>query len=92
MPSWFDSVAIGRRIRHRRWMLGMARADLAQSVGINVDVLEHFEVGLGLMDARHLEAIAAVLTVPLADLSQGVPGQFAHPGTHREFRIPTALG
>jgi len=96
------NVPMGRRVRQRRWMIGMPREELARAIGIQADALKRFETGFGFIEAGHLAAIAEALSMPLSALTAGahVPGVRAAAGQaaaaaaaeSMAFAFPTALG
>jgi len=60
--------AIGTRVRHRRWMLGMSRESLADRTGIGISRLEKFEGGAHKVLAEELARMAQELEVSAACL------------------------
>lgn len=38
-------VHVGKRIRHRRWMIGMTQQQLADKVGIKFQQIQKYETG-----------------------------------------------
>ena len=38
-------VHVGKRIRHRRWMIGMTQQQLAEAVGIKFQQIQKYETG-----------------------------------------------
>lgn len=39
-------VHVGKRIRHRRWMVGMTQQQLAERVGIKFQQIQKYETGM----------------------------------------------
>ena len=54
-------VHVGKRIRHRRWMIGMTQQQLAEKVGIKFQQIQKYERGVNRVSAARLLQIAAVL-------------------------------
>lgn len=75
-------VHVGKRIRHRRWMVGMTQQQLAEQVGIKFQQIQKYETGMNRVSASRLWEIAEALEVPvdhffegLKEASEGVEGQ-----------------
>src|SRR5690606_2569225 len=65
-------VHVGKRIRHRRWMLGMTQQQLAEHVGIKFQQIQKYETGMNRVSASRLWDIASCLTVPVAYFFEGI--------------------
>ena len=65
-------VHVGKRIRHRRWMLGMTQQQLAEHVGIKFQQIQKYETGMNRVSASRLWDIAASLEVPVAYFFEGM--------------------
>lgn len=65
---------VGKRIRHRRWMLGMTQQQLADRVGIKFQQIQKYETGMNRVSASRLYEIAGVLEVPVAFFFEGLEG------------------
>jgi len=63
---------VGKRIRHRRWMLGITQQQLAESVGIKFQQIQKYETGMNRVSASRLWDIAATLTVPVSFFFDGL--------------------
>ena len=74
-------VHVGKRIRHRRWLVGMTQQQLAESVGIKFQQIQKYETGMNRVSASRLWDIAAALTVPVSFFFDGLSGdeQIADP-------------
>jgi transcriptional regulator with XRE-family HTH domain len=70
-------VHVGKRIRHRRWLVGMTQQQLAQSVGIKFQQIQKYETGMNRVSASRLWDIAASLTVPVSFFFDGLNGEEA---------------
>lgn len=57
-------VAIGKRLRLRRQLLGMSCARLAAAVGISSSQIEKYERGYASVRMNRLQELAAALDVP----------------------------
>lgn len=73
-PNPID-IHIGSRVRLRRMMLGMSQETLGGHLGITFQQIQKYEKGTNRIGGSRLQAIARVLTVPVASLFQGAPGQ-----------------
>jgi len=54
-------VHVGKRIRHRRWQVGMTQQQLAESVGIKFQQIQKYETGMNRVSASRLWDISKVL-------------------------------
>lgn len=65
-------VHVGKRIRHRRWMVGMTQQQLAEKVGIKFQQIQKYETGMNRVSASRLWDIAASLSVPVSFFFEGL--------------------
>ena len=70
-------VHVGKRIRHRRWLVGMTQQQLAESVGIKFQQIQKYETGMNRVSASRLWDIAASLSVPVSFFFDGLSGEDA---------------
>lgn len=63
---------VGKRVRHRRWMLGMTQQQLAERVGIKFQQIQKYETGMNRISASRLWDIAHVLGVPVSFFFDGL--------------------
>jgi len=63
---------VGKRIRHRRWMMGMTQQQLADAVGIKFQQIQKYETGMNRVSASRLWGIAAALGVPISFFFEGL--------------------
>ena len=63
---------VGKRIRHRRWMVGMTQQQLADRVGIKFQQIQKYETGMNRVSASRLWDIAEALTVPVSFFFEGL--------------------
>lgn len=68
-------VHVGKRIRHRRWMVGMTQQQLAEKVGIKFQQIQKYETGMNRVSASRLWDISGVLGVPVAFFFDGLDEQ-----------------
>lgn len=66
LPTHAESAAvvdmyIGKRIRHRRWLLGMTQTDLANLIGVSFQQVQKYETGTNRVAASTLFRIAQVM-------------------------------
>ncbi|MGK7652480.1 MULTISPECIES: helix-turn-helix domain-containing protein [unclassified Roseovarius] len=71
MPHPVD-VHVGKRIRHRRWLVGMTQQQLAQSVGIKFQQIQKYETGANRVSASRLWDIADALDVEVSFFFEGL--------------------
>ncbi|PIB23488.1 transcriptional regulator [Amylibacter kogurei] len=65
-------VHVGKKIRYRRWMVGMTQQQLAESVGIKFQQIQKYETGMNRVSASRLWDIAETLEVPVHFFFDGV--------------------
>ena len=63
---------VGKRIRHRRWMIGMTQQQLADKVGIKFQQIQKYETGMNRVSASRLWDIADALGVTIAFFFEGL--------------------
>ncbi|SLN25865.1 transcriptional repressor DicA [Pseudoruegeria aquimaris] len=68
-------VHVGKRIRHRRWMVGMTQQQLAENVGIKFQQIQKYETGMNRVSASRLWDIAETLDVPVSFFFEGYEGE-----------------
>ncbi|TNF23223.1 MAG: XRE family transcriptional regulator [Rhodobacteraceae bacterium] len=89
MPHPVD-VHVGKRIRHRRWLVGKTQQQLAEHVGIKFQQIQKYETGANRVSASRLWDIADALDVPVSFFFEGFeerPATAAAP----ESNIPADL-
>lgn len=72
-PNPID-VHVGSRVRLRRMMLGMSQEKLGEHLGITFQQIQKYEKGTNRIGASRLQAIARVLSVPVAFFFEDAPG------------------
>ena len=65
-------VHVGKRVRHRRWLVGMTQQQLAEKVGIKFQQIQKYETGMNRVSASRLWDIAAALSVPVSFFFEGL--------------------
>ena len=68
-------VHVGKRIRHRRWMVGMTQQQLADKVGIKFQQIQKYETGMNRVSASRLWDISSTLAVPISFFFEGIDAQ-----------------
>jgi transcriptional regulator with XRE-family HTH domain len=68
-------VFVGKRVRHRRWMLGVTQQQLAERVGIKFQQIQKYETGMNRISASRLWDIAEALEVPISFFFEGLDGE-----------------
>jgi len=59
-------VHVGKRVRHRRWLVGMTQQQLAERVGIKFQQIQKYETGANRVSASRLWDIAEALDVDVS--------------------------
>ena len=70
-------VHVGKRIRHRRWMVGMTQQQLGETVGIKFQQIQKYETGMNRVSASRLWDIAQAMEVPISFFFEGVEEESA---------------
>jgi transcriptional regulator with XRE-family HTH domain len=70
---------VGKRIRHRRWMVGMTQQQLADKVGIKFQQIQKYETGMNRVSASRLWDIAETLGVAISFFFEGLSADTAAP-------------
>jgi transcriptional regulator with XRE-family HTH domain len=84
MPHPVD-VHVGKRVRHRRWLVGMTQQQLAESVGIKFQQIQKYETGANRVSASRLWDIAESLGVEISFFFEGLDHE---EGAEREKSDP----
>ncbi len=63
---------VGKRIRHRRWMVGMTQQQLGEKVGIKFQQIQKYETGMNRVSASRLWDIAQSLEVSISFFFEGL--------------------
>lgn len=64
-------VHVGKRVRHRRWMVGMTQQQLGDLVGIKFQQIQKYETGMNRISASRLWDIAQALDVSISFFFEG---------------------
>ena len=64
-------VHVGKRVRHRRWMVGMTQQQLGEKVGIKFQQIQKYETGMNRVSASRLWDIADALDVSVNFFFEG---------------------
>ena len=67
-------VHVGKRVRHRRWMVGMTQQQLGEAVGIKFQQIQKYETGMNRVSASRLWDIATVMSVPISFFFEWLDG------------------
>ncbi len=65
-------VHVGKRVRHRRWMVGMTQQQLGEAVGIKFQQIQKYETGMNRVSASRLWDIAEAMEVPVNFFFEGL--------------------
>ncbi|WP_375266475.1 helix-turn-helix domain-containing protein [Planktotalea sp.] len=92
MPHPVD-VHVGKRIRHRRWLVGVTQQQLAEKVGIKFQQIQKYETGANRVSASRLWDIAESLDVDVSFFFAGMEGAFAtaDPSSAEQSPVPSDL-
>ncbi|MDO5620402.1 MAG: helix-turn-helix transcriptional regulator [Paracoccus sp. (in: a-proteobacteria)] len=65
-------IHVGKRIRHRRWLIGMTQQQLADKVGIKFQQIQKYETGMNRVSASRLWDIAHAMDVSVSFFFDGL--------------------
>ena len=82
-------VHVGKRVRRRRWLVGMTQQQLAEKVGIKFQQIQKYETGANRVSASRLWDISEVLDVPVSFFFEGLDVEQA--AVAKEERMPSDL-
>ncbi len=71
MPHNVD-IHVGKRIRQRRWLIGMTQQKLAELVGIKFQQIQKYETGANRVSASRLWDIGEAMGVPVSFFFEGL--------------------
>ncbi len=71
-------VHVGKRVRHRRWMVGMTQQQLGDIVGIKFQQIQKYETGMNRVSASRLWDIAQAVDVPISFFFDGLDDSQVH--------------
>ncbi|MEL6465021.1 MAG: helix-turn-helix transcriptional regulator [Pseudomonadota bacterium] len=71
-------VHVGKRIRQRRWLIGMTQQKLADMVGIKFQQIQKYETGANRVSASRLWDIGEAMGVPVAFFFEGIKEDASH--------------
>ncbi len=89
MPHPVD-VHVGKRIRHRRWLVGMTQQQLAESVGIKFQQIQKYETGANRVSASRLWDIADSLEVEISFFFEGLEHE-NDPNREKTDNVPSDI-
>lgn len=82
-------VHVGKRIRQRRWLVGMTQQRLAELVGIKFQQIQKYETGANRVSASRLWDIADALDVKVSFFFEGIRPDDGKPA--KENAVPDDL-
>ena len=65
-------IHVGKRIRHRRWLVGITQQQLAEKVGIKFQQIQKYETGANRVSASRLWDISETLDVSISFFFDGI--------------------
>ena len=72
---------VGKRIRQRRWLVGMTQQQLAEQVGIKFQQIQKYETGANRVSASRLWDISEAMDVPVNFFFEGIEQEVAAAGS-----------
>ena len=84
-------VHVGKRIRHRRWLVGVTQQQLAETVGIKFQQIQKYETGANRVSASRLWDIAESLEVDVSFFFSGLQNEGAAIGDAEAGAVPSDI-
>ena len=84
-------VHVGKRVRHRRWLIGMTQQQLAERVGIKFQQIQKYETGANRISASRLWDISDALDVPVSFFFEGLQEPPAAESVDADSAVPADL-
>ena len=84
-------VHFGKRIRHRRWLVGVTQQQLAETVGIKFQQTQRYETGANRVSASRLWDIAESLEVDVSFFFSGLQNEDAAIGDAEAGAVPSDI-
>ena len=72
---------VGKRIRQRRWLVGMTQQQLAEKVGIKFQQIQKYETGANRVSASRLWDISEAMDVPVNFFFEGIENEVTAAGS-----------
>lgn len=72
---------VGKRIRQRRWLVGMTQQQLAEQVGIKFQQIQKYETGANRVSASRLWDISEAMDVSVNFFFEGIEQEVASAGS-----------
>ena len=68
-------IHVGKRIRQRRWQMGMSQENLAVTTGVKFQQIQKYETGANRVSASRMWEIAGALDVTISYFYEGLDEQ-----------------
>ena len=75
---------VGKRIRQRRWLIGMTQQKLAEMVGIKFQQIQKYETGANRVSASRLWDIGESMGVPVSFFFEGIKDEVPQDAPHTQ--------
>ena len=75
-PNPID-IHVGRRVRHRRTLLGLSQEKLGEAVGLTFQQIQKYERGANRISASRLYALSHILDVPVPFFFEDMPPEIS---------------
>jgi transcriptional regulator with XRE-family HTH domain len=84
-------VHVGKRIRQRRWLVGITQQKLAEAVGIKFQQIQKYETGANRVSASRLWDIADALGVDVSFFFEGLKDDDAQANSASDNLVPADM-
>ena len=82
-------IHVGKRVRHRRWLVVMTQQQLAEKVGIKFQQIQKYETGANRVSASRLWDISEAMDVPVSFFFEGIDD--SQTATDSDMAVPADL-
>lgn len=84
-------VHVGKRIRQRRWLVGMTQQKLAEAVGIKFQQIQKYETGANRVSASRLWDIGDALDVDVSFFFEGLREESSDKPAEQSPAVPADM-
>jgi transcriptional regulator with XRE-family HTH domain len=84
-------LEIGKKIRHRRWFLGITQKELGAAVGVQFQQIQKYETGANRVSASRLWLISKALSLPITFFYEDADGDAPPSHQSENNEISTTL-
>jgi len=84
-------IHVGKRVRQRRWLIGMTQQKLGEMVGIKFQQIQKYETGANRVSASRLWDIGEAMDVPVSFFFEGLEDATGSKAPQLATRVPADM-